>query len=274
MDHTEIKVNDMPEWLLKNENYIPSADKDTFVNKSILSVFKVLSRIKKQDSPGETAFQINVPLQVFGTLVLILLVSLTRSFVFVIIVNVWLLAVLSMTDTTRMIVILKLSMGITFFTAIIMLPAFVLGNTYSSIMITTKVFATITAMGLLSHSTKWSALTQALKRFYLPDIFIFILDITIKYIYMLGEFSLNMFYALKLRSVGKNRSKYSSMAGIAGTVFLQSKEMAEDMYHAMECRGFTGEYHLNDKSKFKWQDYLYIGTIAVFFTLFIYFGKV
>lgn len=274
MDHTEIKVNDMPEWLLKNENYIPSADKDTFVNKSILSVFKVLSRIKKQDSPGETAFQINVPLQVFGTLVLILLVSLTRSFVFVIIVNVWLLAVLSMTDTTRMIVILKLSMGITFFTAIIMLPAFVLGNTYSSIMITTKVFATITAMGLLSHSTKWSALTQALKRFYLPDIFIFILDITIKYIYMLGEFSLNMFYALKLRSVGKNRSKYSSMAGIAGTVFLQSKEMAEDMYHAMECRGFTGEYHLNDKSKFKWQDYLYIGIIAVFFTLFIYFGRV
>ena len=274
MDHTEIKVNDMPEWLLKNENYIPSADKDTFVNKSILSVFKVLSRIKKQDSPGETAFQINVPLQVFGTLVLILLVSLTRSFVFVIIVNVWLLAVLSMTDTTRMIVILKLSMGITFFTAIIMLPAFVLGNTYSSIMITTKVFATITAMGLLSHSTKWSALTQALKRFYLPDIFIFILDITIKYIYMLGEFSLNMFYALKLRSVGKNRSKYSSMAGIAGTVFLQSKEMAEDMYHAMECRGFTGEYHLNDKSKFKWRDYLYIGIIAVFFTLFIYFGMV
>lgn len=274
MDHTEIEVNDMPEWLLKNENYIPSADKDTFVNKSILSVFKVLSRIKKQDSPGKTAFQMNVPLQVFGTLVLILLVSLTRSFVFVIIVNVWLLAVLSMTDTTRMIVILKLSMGITFFTAIIMLPAFVLGNTYSSIMITTKVFATITAMGLLSHSTKWSALTQALKRFYLPDIFIFILDITIKYIYMLGEFSLNMFYALKLRSVGKNRSKYSSMAGIAGTVFLQSKEMAEDMYHAMECRGFTGEYHLNDQSKFKWQDYLYIGIIAVFFTLFIYFGRV
>ncbi|WP_349671858.1 energy-coupling factor transporter transmembrane component T [Lacrimispora sp.] len=274
MDHEEIKVDDMPEWLLKNENYIPSADKDTFVNKSILSVFKVLSRIKKQDSPGETGFQMNVPLQVFGTLVLILLVSLTRSFVFVIIVNVWLLAVLSMTDTLRMVVILKLSMGITFFTAIVMLPAFVLGNTYSSIMITTKVFATITAMGLLSHSTRWSALTQALKRFYVPDIFIFILDITIKYIYMLGEFSLNMFYALKLRSVGKNCSKYSSMAGITGTVFLQSKEMAEDMYHAMECRGFTGEYHLNDKSKFKWRDYLYIGIIAVFFTLFIYFGRV
>ena len=266
-------TDDMPEWLLKSENYIPLADKDTFVDKSILSVFKVISKIKKQDSREGTESQIDVPLHVFCTFVLILLVSLTRSFIFVMIVNVWLLAVLSMTDTKRMVQILKMSMGVTLFTVVVMLPAFISGNTYSSIMITTKVFATITAMGLLSHSTKWSGLTEALKRFHMPDIFILILDITIKYIYLLGEFSLNMFYALKLRSVGKNRSKYSSMAGIAGTVFLQSKEMAEDMYHAMECRGFTGEYHINNKSKFKWLDYLYIGINFGFFILFIYFGR-
>jgi cobalt/nickel transport system permease protein len=273
LGNAENKFDDMPEWLSKSENYIPLSDKDTFVNKSILSVFKVLSRIKKQDSAGGARSQINVSLHVFCTFVLILLVSLTRSFIFVLIVNVWLLSVLSMTDTIRLVKILKMSMGVTLFTAVVMLPAFISGNTYSSITITTKVFATITAMGLLSHSTEWSTLTRALKRFYIPDIFIFILDITIKYIYMLGEFSLNMFYALKLRSVGKNRSKYSSMAGIAGTVFLQSKEMAEDMYHAMECRGFTGEYHINDKSKFKWRDYRSIGITAGFFILFIYFGR-
>ena len=32
------------------------------------------------------------------------------------------------------------------------------------------------------------------------------------------------------------------LTGIAGTLFLKSKEMAEEMYAAMECRGFTGEY--------------------------------
>lgn len=169
--------------------------------------------------------------------------------------------------------ILKMSIVVTMFTAIIMLPAFLLGNSYSSIMITTKVFATIAAMGLLSHSTKWSTLIEAFKRFYVPDIFILTLDITIKYIYMLGEFSLNMFYALKLRSVGKNHNKYSSMAGIAGSVFLQSKEMAEDMYHAMECRGFSGEYHIYNKSKFNGIDYVYIMINIGFIILFIYFGK-
>jgi cobalt/nickel transport system permease protein len=154
-----------------------------------------------------------------------------------------------------------------------MLPAFIQGNSYSSIMITTKVFASITVVGLLSHTTKWSLLTKALKRFYVPDIFILILDITIKYIYRLGELSLNMFYALKLRSVGRNNKKYTSMAGVAGTMFLQSMEMAEEMYHAMECRGFSGEYHRMEKSKFKWIDYFYITIHIGFFVLYLYLGR-
>lgn len=264
---------EIPDWLLKNEDYIPIKDKDTFVTKSILSVLKVLSRIKMQDFGKQTQLKADASLRVLGTVVLVLLVSLTRNFMFVMIVTVYLLAVLSLTDSNRLIRILKMSFGITLVTAVIMLPALFWGNSYSTIMITAKVFATITAMGLLSHTTKWNVLTEALKKFYVPDLFILILDITIKYIYMLGELSLNFFYALKLRSVGKNRSKYTSMAGIAGNVFLQSKELSEDMYHAMECRGFTGEYHIHNKSKFGWREYLYLLLIAGFIALFFYFGR-
>ncbi|WP_313072608.1 energy-coupling factor transporter transmembrane component T family protein [Lacrimispora sp.] len=273
MDNTESEMTDVPEWLLISENYIPLMDKDTFVNKSILSIFKVISRIKMQDSIQQSRFNINVSLNVLCTAILLILVSLTKSFVFVMIINVYLLSILCVTDTDRLVRILKLSAGVTLFTAIIMLPAFIQGNSYSSIMITTKVFASITVVGLLSHTTKWSLLTKALKRFYVPDIFILILDITIKYIYRLGELSLNMFYALKLRSVGRNNKKYTSMAGVAGTMFLQSMEMAEEMYHAMECRGFSGEYHRMEKSKFKWIDYFYITIHIGFFVLYLYLGR-
>jgi cobalt/nickel transport system permease protein len=274
MDNTESEIKDIPEWLLINENYIPLTDKDTFVNKSILSIFKVISRIMMQDSINQTFLKINVPLSVLCTAILLLLVSLTKSFVFVMIVNVYLLSILCVTDTDRLVRILKLSLGVTLFTSIIMLPAFLLGNSYSSIMITTKVFASITVVGLLSHTTKWSLLTKALKRFYVPDIFILILDITIKYIYRLGELSLSMFYALKLRSVGRNNKKYTSMAGVAGTMFLESMEMAEEMYHAMECRGFSGEYHRMEKSKFKWMDYFYVTIHLGFLVIYLYLGRV
>ncbi len=264
--------NDMPEWLLKDENYTPLSDKDTFINKSILSLIGILSRIKMQGSNQESKYYLNTTLKLAFTILLIVLVSIAKSFIFIVIINVYLLAVLSLMQAEKIIGILKASFAITIFSMIILLPAAFMGNWYSVIMIPFKTFATVTAMGILSRSTRWSSITSALKRFFVPDIFIFVLDITIKYIVMLGDFSLNMFYSLKLRSVGRNKSKYSSLSGIAGTMFMKSKEMAEDMYAAMECRGFTGEYHVSSQFKCTFADYIYITINIGMILIFAYLG--
>lgn len=272
MDNHEEIWFDMPKWLLENENYIPQADKDTFVNKSILSLFKVISMIKMQDNGKAPKYQLNVPLKVAGTFLLLVLLSISRSFLFVVTVNVYLLVILSLMDADKIVKILRLSFVSALFTFIIMLPAVYWGNSFSCIMITSKVFATITAVGTLSHTTRWREITSALKSFFIPDMFILVLDITMKYIVMLGDFALNMLYSLKLRSVGKNKSKYTALSGIAGTMFIKSKEMAEDMYYAMECRGFTGEYHVYNKSKLTLADLGYLIINAGIIFIFWYFG--
>ena len=274
MSHKENQPLQMPEWLLENENYIPLQDKDTFVDKSILSVLHLTSKIKMQDAVTKKDCPVTVFLALLGTLLLLILLSLSKSYIFILLIILYLLILLSTMETKPMVMILKASLIVTCFTAVIMLPAFLGGNTYSSIMITTKVFASITTIGILSQSVKWNSITEALKFFHVPDLLIFILDITIKYIYMLGEFTLQMFYALKLRSVGRNNKKYTSVGGIAGTVFLESKEMADEMYHAMECRGFCGDYHVNQKIRFGWMDMFFVFLHVGFIILFIYFGKV
>lgn len=264
----------MPEWLLKEENYNSKSDKDTFISKSILSLLGVLSRIRTQSKYKESRFKINPSLKVIFTFILILLISITKSFAFTIVLNVYLLAILSMMTGEEIIKILKISIIVSIITFVILIPAAFLGNGFSSVMITSKVFATVTAVNMFSHSTRWNSITSALKRFFIPDIFIFVLDITIKYIFMLGEFSLNMLYSLKLRSVGRNKRKYTSLSGIAGTMFIKSKEMAEDMYSAMECRGFTGEYHIvNNKTKFTFLDLLYIIINIGIIFIFIYIER-
>jgi cobalt/nickel transport system permease protein len=247
---------------------------DTFINKSILSLLSILSRIRNQDSSKTTKYQVNTTLKVAFTFILIVLISISRNFMFVIIINVYLLAVLSLMEAKDIVKILRVSFIMALFTFVILLPAAFLGNSFSSVMITSKVFATIAAVNILSHSTRWNSITSALKIFFVLDIFILVLDITIKYIVMLGDFTLNMLYALKLRSVGKNKSKYTSLSGIAGTMFIKSKEMAEDMYNAMECRGFTGEYHVYKNFKFTLADFVYlIINIGIMF-LFLYFRRI
>jgi cobalt/nickel transport system permease protein len=109
-----------------------------------------------------------------------------------------------------------------------------------------------------------------LKIFFIPDIFIFVLDIAIKYILLLGEYTLNMLYALRLRSIGRNNNKYTSLSGIAGTMFTRSREMAEEMHAAMECRGFTGEYSRPSRFSFHLMDAGLIALAAVAVLLFLY----
>ena len=264
----------MPEWLLKDENHIPHADKDTFINKSILSLLSLISRIRAQSGFKTDRFFVNSSLKVFFTFMLIILLSLSQNFTFVIVVIVYLLVLLSLMEGEEIFRILRVSAIMSFFTFIILLPSAIGGNSYSSIMIPTKVFATITAVNILSYSSRWDSITSALKRFFVPDIFILVLDITIKYILMLGEFSVELLYSLKLRSVGKNRSKYNSLAGIVGTMFVKSTEMAEEMYSAMECRGYTGEYKLHDKLKLNFADFVYIIINGGIIFTFVYLGRI
>lgn len=264
----------MPEWLFKNENYIPQSDKDTFINKSILSLLSILSRIRTQSGYKTEKFNVSAVLKVAFTILVIALLSISRSFTFIIIVNVYILLVLSLMRADEILKILRMGFIVAAFTFIILMPSAFWGNYYSMIMITPKVFATVMAVNILSHSTQWNSITSALKTFFVPDIFILVLDITIKYIMLLGEFSLNMLYSLKLRSVGKNKNKYTSLSGIAGTMFIKSKEMAEDMYSAMECRGYTGEYRIYKKFKFTFADFIYIIINGVIIFAFIYLGRV
>lgn len=260
----------MPEWLLKNENYSPRADRDTFVNKSILSLLGVLSRIRRQSGYRTDRFQAGAVLKVASALLVVVFLSVSRSFTFVLVINVLLLLALSMMDGREILKILRTSLAVTLFTVILLLPAAFSGNYYSAVMLPAKVFATVTTVGILSHSTRWNSITGALKAFFVPDIFILVLDITLKYIVMLGEFSLSMLYSLKLRSVGVNRNKYASLSGVAGTLFIKSREMAEDMYAAMECRGFTGEYRVRRKFKFTFADLVYIIIDALIVFIFFY----
>lgn len=263
----------LPEWLLTKENYIPRKDRDAFIDKTILSLLALLARIRTQASYKSDKFFISPLLKLAFSIMLILLISLARNYTFVIIANVYLLLGLSLLNGKEIISILRICLVVALFTFIILLPTLFYGSAYSCIMITSKVFATVMTVNILSHITRWNSITNALKMFLIPDIFILVLDITIKYIVMLGDFTLNMLYALKLRSVGTNRTKNSLLGGIAGTVFIKSKEMAEDMYAAMECRGFTGEYHITQKYRLNWADILSIAINICIVFIFFYLER-
>lgn len=167
--------------------------------------------------------------------------------------------------------ILSGTFGAVLFSALILLPAVFIGNPQILLIITTKVFVSVTLIGILSAGTSWNKLTASLRSFHIPDIFIFTLDITLKYIAVLGEICMEILTSLRLRSVGQNRKKAQSFSGILGISFLKSREMAEEMYAAMCCRGFVGEYKTQKTSTFRKQDILSLLLMIGVTGIFIYF---
>jgi len=49
--------------------------------------------------------------------------------------------------------------------------------------------------------------------------------------------------------------------------------MVEEMYGAMECRGFTGSYKVYKNFKFKLSDYICIMSNIVFILTYFYFDR-
>jgi cobalt/nickel transport system permease protein len=112
----------------------------------------------------------------------------------------------------------------------------------NALVIVLKVFLSLEMVSILNHTTQWNHITGALKKLHVPGIFIFTLDITLKYIVLLGTLIGDMLTSLRLRSVGKNNKTYQSVGGVMGVTFIRGSEMSREMYEAMRCRGFTDDY--------------------------------
>ncbi len=262
----------MPEWLFKKDNYSLPADRDGFINKSLLSILSTLAAIKRGGSPSTGLFyQINATLKFIFTFSIVLFLSLSHSLQYVMLIDAFLLLTLGLLELKDIKRTASVSLTVGLFTAFILLPSALAGNRMNSFMLALKISGSVMAINVLANSTKWSRITHSMKVFRIPGIFILVLDIAIKYIVLLGEFSLQMLYALRLRSVGKNNKKHQSVSHLMGNLFLKSKEMAELTYSAMECRCFDGQYALRQKQHFRRMDFVYMSAnsflVLAFFVL-------
>jgi cobalt/nickel transport system permease protein len=231
-----------PDWLLRDEAYAPHPDRDVFIDKSLHRLLGLLAMLRRRAGDGHQRSRLDPRVGLASTLLLVLLVSLSRGTVFLACVATLLLVVLSLQrgKIIRDVVMSSVAAGV--FTLAIMLPSVFWGNAAGAARLTVKVLICVASVRFFAATTEWRRVTRALASFRVPDIFILVLDITLRSLALLGELSLALLYALRLRSVGRNPAKTHALSGIAGTLFLKSRQMTEDMHAAMECRGFTGSY--------------------------------
>lgn len=259
----------IPDWLLSSQNYEPLPDRDRFISKSILSITGVLAHFRLDDgNPGRLSP--SAPAKLLFGLGCILLTSLSTNFFFTLIMLACVLVRLCLLPGRQLRRIAAVAFGAAGLTFLVMLPAVLLGQQHSSLLIATKVLVSVSIAMTVALTTPFNQLTAALRVFHVPNLVIFTIDLALKSIVRLGEVAAEVLCALQLRSVGHNYRKTDSIGGVGGVVFLKTNEAAQDTYDAMTCRGFEGEYVVPRERQWRAVDLAWLMAFALLLAAFLY----
>lgn len=239
-----------------------------------VSILKLIAKLFTYDGNTQSLSTLPITrvvaaLRLFGVFLCILLCALSRNAYFTYIIIAILLLHLSLMPVKDIKVVVKTVLAADVFSALILLPSLFMGHPGTFLTVLMKVTESVMLLSILNTEVDWKNMTAAFRAFKVPSIFIFTLDLTVKYLVILGRFSDKLLEAVSLRSVGKKHWRTSGVGDILGTTFLKSQRIAQHTSEAMECRCFNGTYDVYDKHKWNKWDVLYIVVLIGMLGLFV-----
>ena len=114
---------------------------------------------------------------------------------------------------------------------------------------------------LLVMTTPWADLLKSLRPIRTPQIFVLILSMTYRYIFLFLHTINGIFLARKSRLVARTRGAEQRrwIGGTMGSLMSRSFKMSNDVYAAMLARGFTGEMRTYTTFAMTPRDWLLLG---------------
>jgi cobalt ECF transporter T component CbiQ/cobalamin biosynthesis protein CbiM len=111
-------------------------------------------------------------------------------------------------------------------------------------LIISRVATSISLVVLLTLTTPWVKLLAALRALLVPRMFILVIGMAYRYIFLLLSSVTEMFEARKSRAVGGDqdtRGGQRFVAATAGALFGRSHALSEEVHQAMVARGYRGD---------------------------------
>lgn len=141
-----------------------------------------------------------------------------------------------------------------------------------AILLIVRVGLAVSLAMLLTVTTRWTNLLKAFRILFLPKIFITILEMCYRYIFILLDITTDMFVARKSRTFGKIDSKEGRhfVSNAIGSLFGKSYALSEEIYGAMLSRGYRGEPVIMNRFRFTLLDFQWL--IAVLICILAAFG--
>jgi cobalt ECF transporter T component CbiQ len=137
-------------------------------------------------------------------------------------------------------------------------------------LIVIRVATSVSLVVLVTLTTPWTKLLAGLRALFVPRIFILIVGMAYRYVFLLLNTVTDMFTSRKARAVGNDQGEYREgqkfVSATAGALFGKAHALSEEVHMAMVSRGYRGDA--------KTLSGFHVTTIDVAFTLACVLGSV
>ncbi len=268
----------LPEWLLCGSPYEPSTDRDSSMRRNVLALTRALVTLRAEPDPAERRTGVDRALggvaptiRLVGTLVLVACVSLARNLAFAWLMLAILLVLCAVRPAHRIAQIVGPAALAALLAFLVNMPAVLLGQASAPVRMTTKTFVTVGYVAGLAQTLGSDGMVAALRGLGLAPQVATVADLALRDIVVLGEAATSLSEALSLRSVGTNKDKTASAAGVMGAVFVRAQRLATARAEAMELRGYgLGWADARMRRRLRGADVAYVLAMAAVVAAFVY----
>jgi cobalt/nickel transport system permease protein len=141
----------------------------------------------------------------------------------------------------------------------------------AAVLLVLRVGASVSLAVLLTLTTRWNTLLKALSVFRIPAVFITVLEMTYRYIFLLLQTSSEIFMAWKSRLVGRSSSHEQRwfLTSAMGCLWGRTHATSEEVHSAMLSRGYTGQPKTLLHFQMKRSDWLWTALALAVAVLFV-----
>lgn len=126
-----------------------------------------------------------------------------------------------------------------------------------------KVMGSLSCLYFISLTTPMIDVISVLSKLKIPSFLIELISLVYRFIFIILETSEMMFISQKSRLGYRDiRTSYKSLGALASTLFIRSFKRANDLYTALESRGYNGELKVLEE-EVKRRNYIYILAIII-----------
>jgi cobalt/nickel transport system permease protein len=143
------------------------------------------------------------------------------------------------------------------------------------VLFVARVGVSVSLAVLLVMTTPWADILKSLRSLRVPQVFVLVLSMTYRYIFLFLHTANGILLARKSRVVARTTGGEQRrwISGTMGNLMSRAFKMSNDVYAAMLARGFSGEMRARAFRRMRTADWAALGGVAAVAALAVLGGR-